>query len=197
MPGKGADEYSAKEELENLQRVYNILVKKELGKITKEQLYKVLKGLEFPKLNMSLVEDLIWEVDEDCDGMISWEECKEMFFRVRHDKTGWEPRRLFNLIEFMMHDKDQSGSIDMDECMEILFRRFGKANLEVRPRALLLCVAADAALSPSLPRAHAVRVLSDCPNARGAHVLSKRSRASTTSSRTTSTQTRRSHLPSF
>ena len=197
MPGKGADEYSAKEELENLQRVYNILVKKELGKITKEQLYKVLKGLEFPKLNMSLVEDLIWEVDEDCDGMISWEECKEMFFRVRHDKTGWEPRRLFNLIEFMMHDKDQSGSIDMDECMEILFRRFGKANLEVRPRALLLCVAADAALSPSLPRAHAVRVLSDCPNARGAHVLSKCSRASTTSSRTTSTQTRRSHLPSF
>jgi len=132
MPGKGADEYSAKEELENLQRVYNILVKKELGKITKEQLYKVLKGLEFPKLNMSLVEDLIWEVDEDCDGMISWEECKEMFFRVRHDKTGWEPRRLFNLIEFMMHDKDQSGSIDMDECMEILFRRFGKANLESR-----------------------------------------------------------------
>ena len=81
---------------------------------------------------MSVVEDLIWEVDEDCDSMISWEEFKAMFYRVRHDKTGWEPRRLFNLVEFMMHDKDQSGSIDMDECMEILFRRFGKDQLEAR-----------------------------------------------------------------
>ena len=29
-----------------------------------------------------------------------------------------------------MHDKDSSGTIDMDECMEILFRRFGKEQLE-------------------------------------------------------------------
>ena len=28
--------------------------------------------------------------------------------------------------------QDQSGSIDMDECMEILFRRFGKEQLEAR-----------------------------------------------------------------
>ena len=28
--------------------------------------------------------------------------------------------------------QDQSGSIDMDECMEILFRRFGKESLEAR-----------------------------------------------------------------
>lgn len=34
-----------------------------------------------------------------CDGMLNWDEFKEMFFRVRQDKTGWEPRRLFNTIE--------------------------------------------------------------------------------------------------
>jgi len=39
---------------------------------------------------------------------------------------------LFNVVEFMMHDKDSSGTIDMDECMEILFRRFGKDQLEER-----------------------------------------------------------------
>ena len=55
-----------------------------------------------------------------------------MFERCRHDKTGLEPRKFFNVVEFMMHDKDQSGSIDMDECMEILFRRFGKDELEAR-----------------------------------------------------------------
>jgi hypothetical protein len=38
-------------------------------------------------------------VDEDCDGMLSWDEFKGMFFCVRNDKTGWEPRRLFNLVE--------------------------------------------------------------------------------------------------
>ena len=52
------------------------------------------------------------------------------FYRVRLDKSGWEPRTLFNVVEFMMHDKDQSGTIDIDECMEILFRRFGKELLE-------------------------------------------------------------------
>ena len=55
-----------------------------------------------------------------------------MFDRCRSDKTGLEPRKLFNVVEFMMHDKDASGSIDVDECMEILFRRFGKDELEER-----------------------------------------------------------------
>ena len=27
-----------------------------------------------------------------------------MFYRVRKDKSGWEPRRLFAVVEFMMHD---------------------------------------------------------------------------------------------
>jgi len=47
-------------------------------------------------------------------------------------QTGLEPRKLFNVVEFMMHDKDSSGTIDMDECMEILFRRFGNDQLEER-----------------------------------------------------------------
>ena len=78
------------------------------------------------------IEDMIWEVDEDCDKCVSWDEFKLMFERCRTDKTGLEPRKLFNVVEFMMHDKDASGTIDMDECMEILFRRFGKDQLEQR-----------------------------------------------------------------
>ena len=27
-----------------------------------------------------------------------------MFYRVRQDKSGWEPRRLFTVVEFMMRD---------------------------------------------------------------------------------------------
>ena len=98
-------EYNESQELENLLGVFNILVKKELGKITNETLHATLKKLKQEKLTMQMVEDMIWEVDEDCDGHVSWEEFKAMFYRVRHDKSGWEPRRLFNLVEFMMHDK--------------------------------------------------------------------------------------------
>merc|ERR1712060_539762 len=78
------------------------------------------------------VEDMIWEVDENGDKAIDWPEFLLMFQRCRADQTGFEPRKLFNVVEFMMHDKDASGKIDMDECMEILFRRFGKDQLEQR-----------------------------------------------------------------
>ena len=36
-----------------------------------------------------------------------------------------------------MHDKDCSGTIDVDECMEILFRRFGKDALENKVTAFM------------------------------------------------------------
>merc|ERR1719263_1064802 len=52
------------------------------------------------------------------------------FYRAKDDEIGWEPRKLYNIVDFMMVDKDCSGSIDVDECMEILYRRFGKEGLE-------------------------------------------------------------------
>ena len=39
---------------------------------------------------------------------------------------GREPSRLFNLVEFMICDKDGGGTMSEDECMEILYHRFGK-----------------------------------------------------------------------
>ena len=150
-PARGAPakeeraEYNESQELENLQRVFQllsnakpgvVLSEKDTTKVTPDGLAIALKKLQY-KCKRTDIEDMIWEVDEDCDGMINWEEFKAMFYRVRHDKTGWEPRRLFNVVEFMMHDKDQSGNIDMDECMEILFRRFGKEQLEARVNEFL------------------------------------------------------------
>ena len=116
---------------DNLSRVFARLNKKSDGKIDVDELWTHLKFLGY-KCKRAECEDMIWEVDEDCDRCVNWEEFKTMFYRVRHDKSGWEPRRLFNVVEFMMHDKDASGTIDMDECMEILFRRFGKDQLEQR-----------------------------------------------------------------
>ena len=34
------------------------------------------------------IEDIIWEVDDDCDKAVSWSEFQAMFTRCRNDKTG-------------------------------------------------------------------------------------------------------------
>ena len=53
-----------------------------------------------------------------------------MFYRVRDDQSGYEPRKLFTMVEFIMHDKNHVGSIDLDEAVTILYQRFGKEPVE-------------------------------------------------------------------
>ena len=122
-------EYNEQKELENLRRVFEAIDKNRDSKLDAKELNAVLVKLGYTAKKQE-IEDMIWEVDEDCDKCVSWDEFKLMFHRCRNDRTGLEPRKLFNVVEFMMHDKDSSGTIDMDECMEILFRRFGKDQLE-------------------------------------------------------------------
>ena len=50
-------------------------------------------------------------------------------FSVCDDQTGLEPRKFFN-GSFVMFDKNSSGSIDLDECMSLLYGRYGKAIVE-------------------------------------------------------------------
>ena len=42
------------------------------------------------------------------------------YYRCRQDKSGCEPKRLFTLAEFMIYDKDGSGTVNEDECMEMM-----------------------------------------------------------------------------
>ena len=128
-------EHNEQKELESLRRVFESLDRTKCGKIGFKELNDQLIKLEYRAKRVE-VEDMIWEVDEDCDHAVSWDEFKLMFHRCRNDRTGLEPRKLFNVVEFMMHDKDSSGTIDMDECMEILFRRFGKEQVRLSPSSL-------------------------------------------------------------
>jgi hypothetical protein len=47
-----------------------------------------------------------------------------MFDRGRNDRTGHEPRKLFNLCQFMCLDRDGDGSISTEECMEMIMHRY-------------------------------------------------------------------------
>ena len=102
---------------------------------------------------------MIWEVDEDLDHMVSWEEFRlmytpnllplcifvtfcthahqspapayycntlHMYQRVRTDKTGLEARKLYNVVDFVMHDNDVDGYVTLDDCFAIMFMRHGK-----------------------------------------------------------------------
>ncbi len=50
--------------------------------------------------------------------------------RGRDDKTGYEPRGLFNVVEFVMNDKKGAGYISLEEAMEIMYLRYGRQLLD-------------------------------------------------------------------
>lgn len=130
-PNEPESEGLDRTELESIKRVFERLDRKNDGKIDRDEIAQQFDILGYkPKrqtdYGTSEVEDMIWEVDEDCDGMIDWENFVQLYVRCRRDKTGCEPKRLFNLIEFMINDKDGGGTINEDEIMEVLYHRYGK-----------------------------------------------------------------------
>ena len=103
------------------------------------------------------IEDMIWEVDEDCDQGLNWAEFQAMYHRCNNDKTGgqhaalacqagnkstldlkvelyagYEPRRLFNVVQFVMNDKEGSGNVSLEGAMQILYLRYGRGLLDAQ-----------------------------------------------------------------
>lgn len=73
---------------------------------------------------------MIWEVDDDNDGTVSWEEFKKMIWRGRSDKTGYEPKKLFNVSQFLSLDRDGDGHVSTEECMEMVVHHYGRQKLD-------------------------------------------------------------------
>ena len=80
-------EYNEQKELESLRRVFDTLDKDKNDKIDFKELNEMLLKLDY-KAKKQEVEDMIWEVDEDCDKCVSWDEFKLMFQRCRTDRVG-------------------------------------------------------------------------------------------------------------
>jgi calmodulin len=77
------------------------------------------------------IEDILWEVDDDGDGGLTWPEFQRVYERVRsigeevvHGAA--EPTRMYSLIEFLMFDLGANGSVSVDEATEIFYRRYGR-----------------------------------------------------------------------
>jgi len=81
-------------------------------------------------LTKKQIEQMIWEVDETIDGLIDFDEFQLTYYRNITDTTGSEPCFFFMLLNFMIFDGSHKGYIIEDDCMEILYGRYGGSNLE-------------------------------------------------------------------
>ena len=54
------------------------------------------------------------EVDDDLDQCVSRAEFDTMYKRCISDETGLEPRKLFNLVQFLMYDKEFKGRVTVE-----------------------------------------------------------------------------------
>ena len=100
-----------------------------------QEVYRILRELGCPQAKAE-VKLMVWEVDEDLDGYVSREEFEIMYKRCVSDKTGLEPRKLFNLVQFMMYDKNHSGRITEEDTLELVYVRYGMEHLEKEIQAL-------------------------------------------------------------
>ena len=92
------------------------------SKIVYQDVLEMHKFLD-KKITKNEAEEMIWEVDEDLDGSVSWAEFRIMFGRNVTDETGLEPSRLFNLAQYLIYDHNQNGRVSVDGTMHMLFAR--------------------------------------------------------------------------
>lgn len=62
-------------------------------------------------LSKSRIEEVIWEVNDSLDGLVSFDEFEKSYMRARVDRTGLEPSELFFIVGFLMFDKERSGRV--------------------------------------------------------------------------------------
>eukprot|EP00405_Crypthecodinium_cohnii_P013922 CAMPEP_0206448742 /NCGR_PEP_ID=MMETSP0324_2-20121206/17663_1 /ASSEMBLY_ACC=CAM_ASM_000836 /TAXON_ID=2866 /ORGANISM="Crypthecodinium cohnii, Strain Seligo" /LENGTH=210 /DNA_ID=CAMNT_0053917963 /DNA_START=49 /DNA_END=681 /DNA_ORIENTATION=- len=116
-------------ELEALKRVFKWLDTKKDDRLCWQEISDALIRLGH-KTPREQIELWIWEVDDDLDNMVGWDEFLTMYQRCIADSTGMEPRNLFNLAQFLMYDKEQAGQISVEQTLQIIFVRRGRGELD-------------------------------------------------------------------
>lgn len=99
-------------------------------KISYNDIEAMVKRLGIQNPQKRWIDQMIWEVDDLADEVICWDEFQLAYRRSIDDITGNEPSSFFRLLEFLTFDHSRKGYIIEDDCMEILFVRYGSSKLE-------------------------------------------------------------------
>ena len=88
-----------------------------------------------------IVENMIWEVDEDHDGQICLDEFNRTYQRCSTDTNGTEPRQLYNVVMFFLHIHDTGkAKMSAEEAARLMYLRFGRVSIFVALALALGCL---------------------------------------------------------
>jgi len=78
------------------------------------------------------IAEMIWEVDEDHDGHVSFAEFERSFERCIADKAGREPRKLHNVVLFALNLGEGSKKLSYDAVTRLTYINHGRVS-DVKP----------------------------------------------------------------
>ena len=86
------------------------------GKKALRKIFKKLTGT----FNKKDIELMIWEVDTNLNGYLSFDAYEKMYKRCVIDTKELEPKKLYTLVQFLMFDKEHKGYITEEDTLEVL-----------------------------------------------------------------------------
>lgn len=136
------EEEETDEEVKYLRKAFRALDSDGDGKVGVKDLQEMLKRLNAPKCSNGDMRQMIFEVDDDCDGYMGWDDCSNVWVRGKEPlvhKSAYAPRQMFDLLDFLVldvrHNKEHqvTGRVNNTEMLKLFQRRYGAvvAALEV------------------------------------------------------------------
>ncbi|CAK77939.1 unnamed protein product (macronuclear) [Paramecium tetraurelia] len=124
-------------EKKQLEKVFQMLKKKDVDYFDAKDVDKMLRFLGV-SLTKSEIDLMLWEVDENLDGRVSWTEFLNMYKKCTIDKTGLEPKSLFHMIQFLMYlpPDRKDPKVTVEDTLELLYVRFGRQCLDSEIHAI-------------------------------------------------------------
>lgn len=129
------EDEAVQRQVDHLLQELNDLENKPDRKIAVCDVMEISRQLHQP-LSKKEAQDIIWEIDDDLDQCLDWPEFRLMFTRNITDKTGLEPSKMFFLAQFLIYDHNENGKVSVDETMNMLYARYGRAKMETKLREL-------------------------------------------------------------
>ena len=137
--GSGSDEEeeTGDELVKYLRTAFKIMDKDRDGKVGLKDLSAMFQRLEVPAYRKSELKQMIFEVDDDCDGYMGWDDCSSVWVLGKQPllhKNAHAPRQVFDLLDFLVldirnnDDHKVTGRVKNTKMLELFRQRYGNVS---------------------------------------------------------------------